>query len=167
MNRARQDIGAFGKEMLTKLRPLSVPTLIAGIKLDAARLFDCVPDSTLPFESFDDGSVTRYAAIRVRCRISFLVAVVSSAAHAHPVARLGLLARPWSLVKRRNHGSERWFLEKRLLDFQSLLRDCRNRRRPSEIRHYCSLRNSGDRNYHSLGPPRDLHQCACKLDDLN
>jgi len=97
--------------------------------------------STLPFEPFDEGSVTRYAPIRVRCGISPFVAVVSKAARGHPVARLGLLARPLSRVKRRNHHRKRWFLEVRVLDFQSLLRDCRNRRRPSGIQVQYSFRN--------------------------
>ena len=96
--------------------------------------------STLPFEPFDEGSVTRYAPIRVRCRISPFVAVVSKAARGHPGARLGLLARPMSRVKRRNHHRKRWFLEVRVLDFQSLLRDCRNRRRPSGIQVQYSFR---------------------------
>ena len=94
---------------------------------------------------FGEGSATPYAAIQVHCWISPLVAVVwgaalavEQAALAHPDAGLGLLTRPQSPAQRRNHCSKRWSLGTHLLDLQSLLQDCRNRCRPSEIQHHYS-----------------------------
>jgi hypothetical protein len=128
--------------MFTPIRSLSSSSLC---DLDPIHLFlddlntpnqvESSANATLQFEPFDEGFVSRYAALRVRCGISAFVAAVSEAAHAHPVARLGLLVRPRSLVKRRNLRSKRLLLETRFLGFQFLLRDCRNHHRPSESRH--------------------------------
>ena len=101
-------------------------------------------DVTLPFEPFDEGSVTRYAVLQVRCGISSLVRAVSQTANELPVERLGLLTHPWSLVKRRNHCNRRWILVRLVLDFQSLFRDYRNWYKPFENQHQYSQRNSQD-----------------------
>ena len=122
-----------------------------------------ISDVPLRFEPFDEGSVLRCIARRVRYGFLPLVPAVSWAARqSHSVGPPDLSAHPWFRAKRRNHRSLRWLLARLVLDPRSLLRDCRNWHRPSENRNSYSWSNSRDSNLHFLGPPCFLlTACSC------
>jgi hypothetical protein len=92
-------------------------------------------EPTQPVEPFDVSSVVHCTSPQVRCGISVLMSVVLQVTEqAHQVGPPSLLARPRSRVERRNRRNKRRLLAKLFPDYQFLLQDYRNCRKPPESR---------------------------------